>query len=80
MTGPQAHAQNLDTIVRAGKADQLMLMEVRVHGTDEVRTALCAASFDGAEYTMTPFALMIDGNPFELLDPPNPEGGFYTDD
>jgi hypothetical protein len=24
-----------------------------------------------------PFAMFFDGNPYELLNPPNPDGGFY---
>lgn len=27
---------------------------------------------------MVPFALMLNGNPYELLNPPKPEGGFMS--
>jgi hypothetical protein len=80
MTGPQAHAKNLDTIIRAAIGNRLALVEVRVRETGETRTALVAmsGSEDNDEIEMVPFALMVDGNPYELLDPPDPDGGFYA--
>lgn len=31
---------------------------------------------NGKEYLITPFATMVEGNPFELFDPPKLGGGF----
>ena len=72
LTGPQGHAPNLDTIVRAAMNDHLALLEVRDRSTGTIRTALVAVNREAnGDYSFVPFALMIDGNPFELLDPPN---------
>lgn len=73
----KAHSANLDTIMRAAHDSRLALVEVRVKATGEIRAALCAIGDDGqGGYDIVPFALMIDDNPYETLDPPNPDGGF----
>lgn len=73
---PAHHATNLATILRAARDGRLALLEVRERATGETRVALVAVGGDGTSFEFTPFALMIDGNPFELLDPPAPGGGF----
>lgn len=74
---PAHHGTNLSTILRAAGDGRLALLEVRERATGATRVALVAVGDDGAGgFEFTPFALMIDGNPFELLDPPAPGGGF----
>jgi hypothetical protein len=46
----------------------------------ETVVVLAAVGFDGEEYGITPFAEMVNGNPFEMYLPPNPDGGFFNDD
>jgi hypothetical protein len=70
---------NLKTITRAAKDGNLGLAKCRVRATGEVVTALTAFGGDGESIVLTPLALMIQGNPYELLEPPNPDGGFYED-
>lgn len=62
---------NLATIERAAARDDLGLVVVTERATGLERVALATIGFDGTKYTISPFALMIDGNPFELLDPPS---------
>lgn len=63
---------NFDTLRLAAAHDDLALIVVRERATGLERVALAAVAFDGSEYAVTPFALMVDGDPFELLDPPVP--------
>jgi len=37
---------------------------------------LCAVGCEGEEYVMVPFARMLDGDPYEQLNPPAAAGGF----
>lgn len=70
-------SKNFDTLLLAAENGDLALVEVRERATGKVREAVCAIGFDGEQYAITPFAILIDGNPFELYDPPDPEGGFF---
>ena len=72
------YAENFKTLIKAFKSNDVCLMEVRERATGKKRIALCAVSFNGEEYGFTPFALMFDENPYDLLDPPNSDGGFYN--
>lgn len=76
-----AHKTNLNTLIRAAKAGHMAVMEVRERSTGATRAAICAVGFDGREYAMTPFALMLEGNPFDELDPPDSStpDGFHGD-
>ena len=70
------HKKNLETIIRAAKDGSLALMECELKSTGEKLAVICTAQFDGKEYQMIPFAAMFNGNPFEMLNPPMPDGGF----
>lgn len=72
-----AHKENFETLKRAFAAGNVALMEVEVVATGERLAALCAVEqrADG-EIDMVPFAVMLNGNPYQLLNPPKPEGGF----
>lgn len=68
------HKKNLETLRLAFEDDAMCLMEVVLKATGERVAALCAAvrSADG-EVSFTPFAIMLNGDPYELLLPPNHE-------
>lgn len=76
----KAHEKNLETIVNAAKCGCLALLECRLRTTGEKVAVLVAVNRDGEMRTFVPFAVFMNGNPYELLDPPNPMGGFYDDD
>jgi hypothetical protein len=78
----QQHAKNFETLKRAIFAGNVGLLECKVKATGEVVAALCVVGESGEQYTFTPFALMVNGNPFEALMPPDPDrpGKFVGDD
>lgn len=72
-----AHKGNLETLRMAFANDDVALVEVQIKATGERVAALCALQKNGAEVEIVPFAVMLNGNPYELLNPPNPDGGFF---
>lgn len=72
----KAHAANLKTILQAARCGNLGLLECQLKLTGEKVAVLTAFGRDGDETTLTPFAVLFNGNPYEMLNPPAPEGGF----
>lgn len=71
---------NFDNLARAFISGDAALVEVRRVADGAVVAAVCAIGRAGGDFLITPFAVMVEGNPFELYDPPSPEGGFFTQD
>lgn len=65
------HKKNLHTLTRAIKSGNFCLMEVTIVATGERVAALCATQYDSKtkEVQMVPFAVLPNGNPYELLKP-----------
>ncbi|HMS55289.1 MAG TPA: DUF6117 family protein [Fimbriimonadaceae bacterium] len=74
---PPHDRQNFDELSRAFGAGDVALMEVRRVADQTVVAVICAVSFIDGEYEFTPFAVMVEGNPFDLFDPPRLSGGFH---
>lgn len=74
---PPHDQQNFDELSRAFGAGDVALMEVLRVADQTVVAAICAVSNVNGEYGFTPFAVMVEGNPFDLFDPPLPGGGFH---
>jgi len=73
------HRQNFDMLRRAMLAGDAALMECQLAATGEPVAVICAANRlaeGGAEFV--PFAMLFSGNPYEAINPPNPDGGFYS--
>ncbi len=73
------HRHNFNTLQKAFFAGDVALMECQLAATGETVPVICAANRgpDGS-IEFAPFAMLFNGNPHELLNPPNPEGGFHT--
>lgn len=73
-----SHKQNFDTLRRAFLARDVALMECQWVATGQTAAVLCAVNrlADGC-FEFVPFAAMLPGNPYEAVNPPNPNGGFY---
>ena len=69
---------NFDTLRQAFLAGDAALMECQLAATGEPVAVVCAANrHDDGSVEFAPFAMLFDGNPYEMLNPPKPEGGFY---
>ena len=73
------HRQNFNTLQQAFRAGDVALMECQLASTGEAVPVICAANRqpDGS-VEFAPFAMLFGGNPYEMLNPPKPEGGFYA--
>jgi hypothetical protein len=70
---------NFDTLKKACRNGDLGLLEAQDAKTGKTVACICAIYRDEeGEYNMVPLAKMFDGNPYEELNPPNPDGGFLT--
>ncbi len=75
------HRQNFETLQQAFLNGDAALMECQLATTGEEVAVICAANRqDGGSVEFAPFAMLFNGNAYELLNPPNPDGGFYRQD
>lgn len=70
----KGYKRNFDTLLKAVQEGSVCLLDCRHRETGEQAVMLCAVAFDGAEYHMTPFAVMCSGSPYEDYIPPMEEG------
>lgn len=74
--------QNFATLQRAFKHDDVALVDVRRKSDGHSVPAICIVqphpepSMPG-EMLITPFAVMVEGNPYESFDPPSPHDAGY---
>jgi hypothetical protein len=69
---------NFNTLQQAFLAGDAALMECQLAATGEPVAVVCAANrHEDGSVEFAPFAMLFNDNPYELLNPPNPEGGFH---
>ena len=75
----RGHKRNFNTLRQAFRAGDAALMECQMTATGETVAVICAANrlADG-QIEFVPFATMFPGNPYQAVNPPNPDGGFYS--
>jgi hypothetical protein len=68
-----------NTLRRAVLAGDAALMECPLAATGEAVAVICATNrlADG-DVEFVPFAMMFSTNPYTTVNPPNPDGGFYS--
>jgi hypothetical protein len=73
------YKRNFNTLRRAFRAGDAALMECQLAATGETAAVICAANrlADGS-VEFIPFATMFPGNPYQAVNPPNPDGRFYS--
>ncbi len=71
-----ADVANFETLRSAFEKGHDALVEVKRRSDGAEVAALSAVGRDAEEFTLTPFAIMVEGNPFDLFSPPLPGGGF----
>jgi hypothetical protein len=72
MSIPDHARRNFQTLLRAAEAGHLALMKCRDAVTGAPRYVIAAVGRDGADYVMTPFGHLADGNPYDAYVPPDP--------
>ena len=80
MTIVQQHKPNFETLRQAFENGDVALLECQLKGTGESVAVITAVNREDEDFSFIPFAMFFNGNPYELLNPPNPEGGFMTVD
>lgn len=71
------HKINFETLQHAFAAGDVALMECQLAETGEEVAVICAANRqDDGSIEFAPFAMLFNGNPYEMLNPPNPDGRF----
>ena len=75
-----AHVANFATLERACRDGRLALLDCRDIRTGKPARVIVAvaASPDGEAYEFIPLARMFDGDPYDELNPPSPEGGYQS--
>jgi uncharacterized protein DUF6117 len=68
---------NFNTLQKACNDKRLALLDCQDAETGESVPVIVAVDFDGQEYSFVPLAKMFVRDPYEELNPPNPEGGYF---
>jgi hypothetical protein len=77
----QGHKENFETLRRAFKYGDVALLECEEVATGEkVAVICCKQEQNDGTIVFIPFAKFFNGNPCEMLRPPNPDGGFFVED
>jgi len=73
----QAHEGNFKTLLKAIEDGNVVLMDCKLRETGESVAVICAVNHDpDGALNMVPIAGMFNGNPYDLLSPPDSEGGY----
>jgi hypothetical protein len=75
-----SYKANFETLSKAFYYNDARILEVKRKSDDKEVAAVCALNRDGEEIIFAPLATMIEGNPYEDFEPPNPEGGYHDSD
>ena len=79
MAIPKGHKRNFNTLVKAFRAGDVALMECQLSATGETVAVICAANrLPNGEIEFAPFAMLFNGNPYEMVNPPKVDGGFSS--
>ena len=74
-----AQKDNFSTLRRAFRAGDVALMECQLATTGETVAVVCAANRrPDKSVEFLPFAMFFADDPYRILNPPNPDGGFFT--
>lgn len=71
--------RNFKTLQRAFANGDVALMDLRRRSDGKSIGAIVALGKAGEDITCTPFAVMVESNPFELFDLPDPNGDGYIE-
>jgi hypothetical protein len=70
---------NFQTLLDAARNGDLALLDCQDKKTGlPVRVIVALNRESNGDVTFAPLAKLFDGNPYEELNPPNPDGGYFT--
>ncbi len=82
MSIPVGHKQNFETLRRAVLAGDVALMECQHATSGETVAVICAVNRHPDEpekkFDFVPVAMMFNDNPYTVVNPPHPGGGFCS--
>jgi hypothetical protein len=71
------YRRNFATLERASAAGDLALIDCQDKATGQPVRVIAAMQREAdGDITIVPLARMFDGNPYDELNPPNPDGGY----
>ena len=65
-----AQKKNFAQIERAFASDRIVLLSVREKSSGKQSALICGVNRIDEEYEFVPFAMVLDGNPYEQFDSP----------
>jgi len=74
------YTKNFETLIQAVQNQDACLLEARRKADGQTVALLCAVNPEEGperERLFIPLAVMVEGNPYEMFDPPDPKGGFH---
>jgi len=72
---------NFQTLLEAAQNGDLALLDVRRRADQKPVAAVTAVGRDEeGNFVFSPLAIMVEGNPYELFDPPTQGGGYETEE
>ena len=74
----KGHRMQFETLRKAFAAGDVALLECQDVATGKPVAVIVALNRDGEKIAFVPFARLFNGNPYEELNPPDPEGGFVS--
>lgn len=74
-----SHKANFETLRRAVLSKDATLMECQLVATGELVAVVCAVNHhQNGDIDFVPLAMLFQDSPYQTLNPPNPDGGFYS--
>ena len=74
-----SYRANFDTLKRACENGHLAMVECLHVPSSKLAAVVCAIGFKDGQYEIVPLARMLEGNPFDEYQPPDPNGGFRSE-
>ena len=79
MTLAIGHKHNFETLREAISAGDAALLECQLNATGKVVPVVCAVNrLADQQIQLVPIAMLFTGDPYETVNPPNPDGGFHS--
>ena len=70
---------NFDTLGSAFAVGDAALLECQLNATGKVVPVICAVNrLVDQQIEFVPIAMLFTGDPYETVSPPDPDGGFHT--